>query len=273
MRSESSMSHHDRSKFRSEAELCRAFITQRPEGWTAYPETGGFDILMVRDADGAQIGIEAKLRLNSKVVEQIAVPNHWHYSTEDPDFRAVLVPWGASNGLAAVCRLIGVTVIEMRSKESYVALVSEEASKWGRYRSRFEKFRPDLPEIKDSDWYYWRLDWHDWCPPARVSLPEYVPDVGAGHSAPVQLSFWKIAAIKLCIVLERRGYVTAADFKHFKLSPSRWTQHFLERGTTKGQYVAGRYTPDYRPVHPVNFAQIEADFQKWAPDDLRENGI
>ena len=63
----------------SEAALCAAFIaaaTVTPKRtdhaqWVAYPETGGFDILLVRQTDGVQIGIEAKLALNPLVVSQV----------------------------------------------------------------------------------------------------------------------------------------------------------------------------------------------------------
>lgn len=37
--------------------MCAAFIAALPEGWVAYPETGGFDIVLLRSADGFQIGI------------------------------------------------------------------------------------------------------------------------------------------------------------------------------------------------------------------------
>ena len=46
-------------KFETEAELCAAFIedmkTQR--GWIVYPETAGFDILLVREDTGHQLGV------------------------------------------------------------------------------------------------------------------------------------------------------------------------------------------------------------------------
>ena len=54
--------------FAKESDLCAAFLASLPEGWTAYPETAGFDILLGREVDGFQIGIQAKLRLNAKVI-------------------------------------------------------------------------------------------------------------------------------------------------------------------------------------------------------------
>lgn len=258
------------AQFATEADLCAAFISQLPAGWTAYPESGGFDILLSRNADGAQVGIEAKLTLNAKVIEQIVPTNYSFWEGRSVDFRAVLVPWGRAGGLSRICFLLGITVLQMKSRVLYQAEREYEIANYGRVYHPISKFKPELPESKEEAWYYWRSDWHDWCPERRIELPEYIPDVRAGASAPVQLSMWKISAIKLCIVLDRRGYVTASDFKHFKISPSRWTQHFLERGAVRGQYIRGRYTPDYRPVHPVNFEQIEADFEKWAPEDFKK---
>lgn len=50
-----------------ESELCDLYIRDfnNVSGWTCYPETAGFDILVVHQ-DGRQIGVEAKLSLNRK---------------------------------------------------------------------------------------------------------------------------------------------------------------------------------------------------------------
>ncbi|AMS41182.1 hypothetical protein [Aminobacter aminovorans] len=254
----------EKAKFRSEAELCATFISQLPEGWTAYPETAGFDILLSRDADGAQVGIEAKLVLNAKVIEQ-AVPhdNWWHADGEQPDFRAALVPWGCAGGLSGVCGLLGITVIQMASKELYQS--------W--YEGSRRKMRPELPKVGMSTWE--ERDWRDWCPAKRCTLPDYIPDVTAGASAPVQLSDWKIRAIKLVVLLDRRGYVTRADFKHLQLDPGRWiySGRWLVHGAVKGQFVRCNETPDFRTQHPVNFEQIAADFEKWSPVQIRADHL
>lgn len=110
----------------------------------------------------------------------------------------------------------------------------------------------------------WHDDgWHDWMPMHRCDLPDYVPDVRAGCSAPVALTEWKIKAIKLAIILSERP-VTRADFAALKISPSRWTDPwtgYLIKGD--GGYVPGPRMPDFRAIHPVNYAQIEADRSKW----------
>jgi hypothetical protein len=65
--------------FATEADLCAAFVTdiQKVKGWKIYPETAGFDLLLVREEDGAQLAIEAKLALNTKVLEQALEGLRW----------------------------------------------------------------------------------------------------------------------------------------------------------------------------------------------------
>lgn len=248
------------TRFEREHHLCAAFIEALPEAWTAYPETAGFDILLVH-RDGYQVGVEAKLRLNAKVVEQ-SLPS-WHadygYREESgPDFRAVLVPKGCVGGLSAVCSALGITVISC----------SHPSERSG-YGIR-DEFRPRLPE-QNPKWNWDDKHWHDWCPLKRCRVPEYVPDVVAGASAPATLSVWKVGAIKLTVLLERRGYLTREDFKRFDVSMSRWTapwSGWLSKGGARGRWIKGPALPDFRTQHPVNFAEIEADFPKWNPDDL-----
>lgn len=230
--------------FAKESDLCAAFIAALPKDWTAYPETGGFDILLVR-ADGFQIGVEAKLKLNAKVICQAAEHvSHYYVARPGPDCRAVLVPEDASGDLLQLCELLQITVIRQRKA-----------------RSRYDRdgFYPALPKPEHS-WAY--DDWYDLAPDRRLTVPDWVPDVAAGASAPQRLSFWKIAAIKIVVTLEKRGYVTRKDFAHFQISMSRWTQMKWIVQDGKGFWKAGSL-PDFRAQHPVNYPQIEADFEKW----------
>jgi hypothetical protein len=234
------------SIFQKEVDLCKAFIAALPKEWAAYPETGGFDILLVRAADGFQIGIEAKLKLNAKVIVQAAEnTRYWNVTDSGPDCRAVLVPAYGSTDLASICRLLGISVIWME--------VTKHA---------WRPFRPHLPTAKslyDDD------DWHECCPHRRIKLPDWIPDVEAGDSAPVMLTPWKVGAIKLAVVLEKKGHLTRADFKHFQTSMSRWTQGEWIVQNGSGGWIKGKYFPDFRKQHPTNYGQIEADYDKWSP--------
>lgn len=228
----------------TEADLVRDFCERvrgmRDTPWTIYAETAGWDLLLAH-RDGFQVGIEAKLSLNAKVIDQ-ALSGAWSVRTGgNPDYRAVLVPGEKlQNHLSRICTAIGIGIIAMRDQ------------KW---------WTPDLP---DERWD-WKV-WPNWCPDQRCLLPDYVPDVCGGHAAPVQLTPWKVKAIKLMIVLERRGYVTRADMKALQISPTRWTDSwhgFLERAPDVNGFRACGRTPDLKAQHPTNYAEIEADFATW----------
>lgn len=236
----------DAPKFERETDLCAAFIAAvDARKWTCYSETEGWDILAVRQSDGVQIGIEAKLRLNPEVVSQ-ALPETKHGAVElGPDYRAVLVPsGGVQNHLHRICAALGVTVITFRGSETV------------RHSRAFEPGLPD--ENRQPTW-----EWHQWAPMRRHKLPDYVPDVAAGSSAPVALTHWKIQAIRLVIVLEERP-VTRADFKALGLSPSRWTDPYTGwLKLTPDGYVKGDGLPDFAGQHPRNYAEIKADRARW----------
>ncbi|MFY0633657.1 MAG: hypothetical protein JXQ91_07590 [Vannielia sp.] len=244
--------------FRKEADLCEAYLSKVPKGWTPYPETQGWDILLVHDT-GFQIGIEAKLRLNPKVITQALDRSYRRGTWPGPDCRAVLVPdvGGQQRELADICRALEITVITVR-RRSY-------SSGWD--------IRPDLPrgdtmaKIK-SDQRLWLGTevWFDQVPAQRLKLPEYVPDVPAGVAAPVVLGHWKIQAIKACIWVERHGSITRKHFDCLDLSPSRWMNgYWLRKGPKRGLWVKGSSFPgpQFRSVHPAVYEQIEADYEKW----------
>lgn len=263
-----------KSEFALEADLVTAFcavIHQRndnarrekrnrrghePSTWTIYHETGGYDLVLVEDQTGVQVGIEAKLSLNLKVINQI-LPNR--YDRAGPDYRAVLVPKGGIQpGLSAICDQIGIVVIGIYDSV---------------FRDQYTRGNPpaqwhitcNLPDER-ATYDYATRDWHAWLPIERIKLPEYVPDVSGGKPSPVALTDWKIRAIKLLIILERRGHVTRKDMQALAISPTRWTAGsygYLVSDRTIPGYVACSNTPDLRAQHPTNYAQIEADAEKW----------
>lgn len=238
--------------FESESALCSAFIAAIDASvWTAYAETAGYDILLVRKIDGFQIGIEAKLSLNTLVISQaLDEHGHWHVDREGPDCRAVLVPRGTvQQHMGRICCYVGLTVIEMQSKEKYVS----------------ETFYPTLP-VEGQDF---RTDkWFEQAPTKRCRLPDYVPDVPAGASAPLRLTDWKIKAIKLSIIIEKRGHATRSDFKHLQLDHRRWIAPGVEWLMIKdGLFLPGPRMPRFKKAHPKNYKQIKADFEKWVPKE------
>lgn len=244
--------------FSTEAELCEAFLkavalSRASALWTSYPETADYDILMVRNDDGVQVGIEAKMRINVDVIDQAIDSYRWQKS--GPDYRAILVPADSRGRLGGIARFIGVAII--RCGLEY----------WTDYRqspptqqSR-PTFRPDLPSDR------WADDaWHDWWPATRCEVPDYVPSVAAGVPSPVKLTPWKVGALKIVALLGARA-VTRSDFRAIGIDPSRW----LAPGTgwlVKGRsgWVRGPTLPPFAEQHPDTFAEIVATIADWAPE-------
>lgn len=247
------MSRHRRAKaaasFASEADLCASFLAavEANGQWVAYPETCDWDILLARRADGFQIGIQAKLRLNLDVIAQ-SLEDGGAMSADGPgpDCRAVLIPWGR-NSCERICKYIGLTVIEVKPE---------------RTSPREIGFRPRLPGLKAKPAA--SETWHEWAPVRRHDLPDYVPDVRAGASAPLRLTNWKISAIKIAVTLDHRGFVTRADFKHIGIDHRRWLSaetRWLRNDN--GRFVRGAAMPDFKAQHPRVYGEISADRDKW----------
>lgn len=234
--------------FATEVELCSRFVAQVDQKeWGVYAETQGWDLLLVRREDGFQIGIQAKLKLNLKVIDQTIEYRYSLPTTPGPDCRAILVP-DTETGFEDLCAYIGLTVIRVKPKSRW----------WPK-----GDFDPDLPTIKNKGW---RDDWHEWCPTVRHKLPEYVPDVLAGAPSPTQLTDWKIKAMKIAIIVEKRGYVTRQDFKTIGIDHRRWLKPASWLVVEDGHYVRG-HMPDFKSQHPTVWEQISADFEKWAPKE------
>lgn len=231
------MAAYKKHPFENEAELCAAYIksAERDGKWTAYPETEGWDILMVRKSDGFQIGIQAKMTFNMKVLAQCLKYTGWR--DEGPDCRAVLVPTAPPDAWE-LCHALGLTLLEFRPDK------------------RHTRFSESLPHEGVEYGQYWT----EWCPTKRLPLPDYVPDVVAGASAPVQLTRWKQGALKVAARLFLQGYITRAEIKACGIDSSRWLRPpgcFLEP-IGDGRFVPSQRMPDFEAQHPVVFPQVMA---------------
>jgi len=239
--------------FAKEADLCAAYIALLPDGWTAYAETAGWDILLSRDADGFQIGIQAKLRLNADVINQaLEEYGSWAADQPGPDCRAVLVPGDVGDKFGRICAYVGLTIITV-------------GTPWTDYRRgghivTGRRIEPPLPGTQGE---YFDRKWHEWCPTKREPLPAYVPDVAAGAPAPSQLTDWKIRAIKIAIIAQVHGHVLRTDFRQIGIDHRRWiSARWLI--VEDGLWVAGQM-PDFKAQHPRVYDEIKADAAEWMP--------
>lgn len=243
---------------KTEAELCAAFIEQfnAIEGWTCYPETAGFDVLVVHE-DGRQIGVEAKLKLNAKVADQI-IPSGWHarYGTPGPDHRLVIVGTisDANEGIAKMLGMMGVEVLAPR--------MSRMRGEFTEYGSTY-KLAPDF-QLESFLSYrgaesFGQPHLFDWNPPERCVVPCVVPDVPAGVPAPLRLTPWKESALKVLIQLRKQGYITAKQITAHGISSTIWTQGktaWLCKGETQGQWVATDRLPAFDKQHPGAYEKL-----------------
>lgn len=192
-----------------EAELCEKFAeAAREQGWIVYPETAGWDLVLVWGREGTeglatgdQLGIEAKLRPSVEVLAQAHGRGTW----QGPDFRGVLVP-DASPTFTYIASCLNLHTFDLRSCLDFVPKHGHD--RYGRWRRR----RLGLSVDQNRRW---KPDRRLWLPP--------VPLAGAGGApSPRQLSKWRVGALRLCLLLRSRGYLTAEDFRREKISPSRW---------------------------------------------------
>lgn len=258
--------------FETEAALCQAFQRTVPPEWVAYPETAGWDLLLVHRVGGWQVGIEAKLTLNAKVIAQAI--DGLRYG-KGPDFRAVLVGRVVAENLE-IANALGLTVIRPQGLERARFAKSAPRPELGeqmRWGPHIPTFRPDLPEAEalvriGSWWSDWeRGDWFDRFPIDRHSLPDYVPEVAAGVPSPMILSEWKIKAMRVCQWVDRNGAITRAQFKALGIDPSRWMNGvWLKPGASRGEWVRGDRFPgdQFKREHPNVWEKIAADFETWA---------
>lgn len=259
----------DRTPCKSEAEMCQRFIAIVPLEWIVYPETCGFDIVLVRKSDGFQIGIEAKLKLNAKVISQAAEQrSHYHVCDAGPDCRAVLVPDDTSGDMSCLCGHLGLQVIRLQTRynDKYIEDYFPQ-----RFRAGIgfkDSFSPDLPKEGDYNYIHGN-NWYEFCHNSRLTLPDYVPDCEAGHPSPLTLTDWKIKAMKIAITCDKRGFVTRKDFEFFKISMPRWTQFGLAawlRNMGDGTFQLTERAPNFKAQHPDNYQQIADNYDEWKRD-------
>ncbi|WP_033834781.1 hypothetical protein [Stenotrophomonas maltophilia] len=251
-----------KARFPTEAALCTCLIDCLTEagGWEIYPETAGFDILAVWKATGHQLGIEAKLQLNAKVADQI-LPAHWSNSDQrGPDFRAVLVPCttAANYGIARMLDALGVQVLVPDSCVSRWNPQPGEKIQREVHRHGLHQHAPwDTAGGALREWWG-ATAWFDWNPTRRCELPEFVPKVAAGVPAPIQLTPWKVGALKVLADLELDGFTTAKGVRAHGVDPRRFcaSDGWLKQ-LGEGKWARGRL-PAFEDQHPEAYAQVLA---------------
>jgi hypothetical protein len=185
--------------FSSEAAMCMEFVSAvRQRGWLASPETSGWDILLCRD--GVQVGVQAKLKANFHVLEQALEPSR---RKAGPNHHAVLVPeanWQFAK-IAAACGILTIWPVD-----AWVGYGEAPTISWDQALTRLDKQLVVMPE-----WVHTRPAW---MPGVEILIP-------AGASGPQKVTVWKLAAVRLSLLLRSQGYLTVEDFKA-EAQDKRW---------------------------------------------------
>jgi len=255
----------------TEAELCNQFVTAAV-GWTAYPETAGWDLLMVRGR--VQVGVQAKLQADDWVMLQ-AMPDMGSYNS--PRRRNALVR-GPHYRMVLVGGWPGRTDEARRGHRARWCLIAQHL--------RLLVARP--PENQWQTWLggihpplnlqtvygmmhgqrpapiWWR--WYRWATRKPETLPIVVPQVPAGVPCPEQVTPWSIAAV----LLERRcaelGQVTIADARELrdrcqgKWNPSTMLSRYFEHAPPpRGRWILHTRWPRPSARHPGTARSLEGE--------------
>jgi len=233
-----------------EEQICEAFSEYaQTHSWVVYPETGSWDMLLVKG--DIQIGIQAKLKLNIKVIHQ-ALPHDYrrtagiNLSVPGPNYRAVLVPQRDYDfmDVCAACHL---------------ACFCPEVDRYGDARWL------DQGLIAESEFGKEYL----WTPSKPVWLPEHVPTMAAGVPSPRSMSKWKEGALKAMAHLEIHGHITSKDFASYGVSASTFVQrdwirssgckegrHTLYLRGSKAHQLLGKNPGEYKKYLEVMAGKI-----------------
>lgn len=189
----------------SEVQLCAEFAEWiGAYDFLVYPETGGWDLLLVATSDttlgehgpflkaGDQVGVQAKLVGNYKVLYQALDP-------QGPGWRAVLVG-RAPKGFHLVTSHLGLLGFVREHRRGKTAV---------RYNEGFKTVGHIREHASNT----------------RVGLPPVVPDLPAGGKSPRQLTEWRLKALKMVKKLRSGVVITNQDFKDLALFKPRWIRN------------------------------------------------
>jgi hypothetical protein len=219
-------------KYVTEVELCAAFAAvARDLGFMVYPEVEGWDLVLV-DASGYQVGVQAKLQASWLVLWQALQVG----SSGNPDTRALLVP-NPPHKFSHLAQHMGVRV----------------------FSGATIRIGPNqCPTRKLADWVWSpkRMDLGATAGP-RIRLPSIVASsVVAGAPSPRSLTRWREAVLLICGALEARGRVSGQQVKQLGLRVSALTARgwLVRVGWTPGRRHGGIYQHGGQPLPDVGWS-------------------
>jgi len=251
----------------TEADLCTQFIAAAT-GWTAYPETRGWDMLLTRR--GIQVGVQAKLQANEDVLLQ-AMPDMGSYNSprrrqalvRGPHYRLVLV--GGWPGRTDAARMDNRRRWCELAQHLRLLVASPPENQWqtwlvGRWPVLNLQTVYGGPYVGRPTPIWWR--WYRWQTLRPEILPSVVPRVPAGVPCPEQVTPWSITAVRLERRCAERGWVTIADARELRdRAGGQWnpstmlSRYFKHAPPPKGRWISS--WPRASARHPGTVRSLE----------------
>lgn len=234
-----------------EAEVCEKFkALMEDSGWVVYPETSDWDLVCVGPR-GVQVGVEAKGRANIMVLYQALHGDRFPGCKKiGPDYHAVLVPKAVPE-FKKLAHILGVIVFDY-----------EDITKFG--ANSIDRFRLRLGWLSEEldNPMLWNHSKPLWTPPVVVEVP-------AGVQSPVKVTQWKVSAVRLCMLLRERGYITTRDFRDFGIRLTvYWRWRLKNSGRMKvpalkgeGSTSVAKYVPNGKPLPDEEFPEVLTSLQ------------
>lgn len=215
-------------KFETENELCKAFQEWAAvKRWTCYPETDGWDLLVV-DQHDQRLGIQAKLKDGPLTVSQAMEC----MANGSAHVGAILMP-EVGDSVRRLCKVANLLVIVPVGKAD---------------EDGFVAFDMRLPKLKATELK------------PRKALPRFVPEVPAGVPSPRKLTAWTEKELRLEVLFHRRGgWVNTKDFQRVGLRTNQLPGWLCRTRSNHFEQVIASDLPSKH--HPKAFKLAEKEMK------------
>lgn len=225
-------------KVESEHDLINKFLeNQNKDLWDCYPENQKWDFLMQSKDGKIQIGFQAKLRCNLKVISQCAdlLKNESVSQVVGPHYIAVLVPsWETASksfqDFQIVCEHLKIMVFTEKGCLSKTS----NGKTYVEFCQTFNVHKDPL-QILDGSPHYYR---HNFV--GKVWTPPFVPTGAAGVKSPTSVTKFKIGVVKLCEMMRKGLTPTRKEIKDLNAGSIQYWEKYLTP-------IQGLYPARYKP--------------------------
>jgi len=189
----------------SEHDLVCMFRDQaHREVWEFYPENQLWDFLMQDKKTGTQVAFQAKLKINSNVIEQcteLLQSTRWRTRVAGPHYAAVLIPFSET-------QVKGFEKFKKRCSAHKLLIFTE--------KDVFAEIQPD--------WEPYRRSFAE-----PVWVPPFVPDLPAGVKSPRSVTPFKVGVVRLCQAIREGLQPTHKQIREYNAGSVQYWVKYLKR--------------------------------------------